>query len=226
MWPFVQEWRFTMRVVLYARSSTTKDQKPELQIEEMRSYCIARGFVIEKEIIDFGYSGTTDKRPGLLELMKLAKGRKIGGVIVLKLDRLFRSLKHLTSSLSEFDELGVQFISIKDQLDMTTSSGRLMANILGSFAEFEADLARERTILGLDHARRLGKILGRPKKHDYSKIIELRKQGLSYRKIAAELNCAEGVVSRVLADARKSVPKSSEKTGLMETLKMIEEVKN
>lgn len=215
-----------MRVVLYARSSTTKDQRPELQIEEMKSYCVARGFIIEKEIIDFGYSGTTDKRPGLLELLKLVRARKVGGVVVLKLDRLFRSLKHLTSSLSEFDELGVKFISIKDQLDMTTSSGRLTANILGSFAEFEADLARERTLLGLDHARRIGKTLGRPKKHDYEKIIELRQQGHSYRKIAAELNCAEGVVSRVLSDARKSGLKSDNKMRLMDNLEVAGESKN
>lgn len=193
-----------MRVVLYARSSTTKDQKPELQIEEMRDYCKSRGFMVCRELIDFGFSGTTDKRPGLVELFDLVRRRKVDGVIVLKLDRLFRSLRHLTTSLSEFEQLGVKFISVKDQIDMTTSAGRLMANILGSFAEFETDLIRERTLLGLDHARRTGKTLGRPKKHNYEKIIEFRSKGYSYRQIAKELGCAQGVVSSVLADARKS----------------------
>lgn len=220
MWPLVQERRFTVRVVLYARSSTTKDQKPELQIEEMRDYCKSRGFIICKELVDFGFSGTTDKRPALVELLKLVRCRKVDGVIVLKLDRLFRSLKHLSASLSEFEELGVKFISVKDQIDMTTSAGRLMANVLGSFAEFEADLCRERTLLGLDHARRMGKTLGRPKKHDHKKIIELRSQGYSYRKIASELSCAEGVVSSVLSDARKSLENSEPKTEAMETMKV------
>ncbi len=193
-----------MRVVLYARSSTTKDQKPELQIAEMREYCKHRGFTIVQELVDFGFSGTTDKRPGFLELMKLAKGRKVDGVVVLKLDRLFRSLKHLITSLSEFEQVGVKFISVNDQIDMTTSAGRLMANVLGSFAEFEADLIRERTHLGLDHARRMGKTLGRPLKHNSDKIIELRKQGRSYREIVAELKCPMGVVSRVIGAALKS----------------------
>lgn len=193
-----------MRVVLYARSSTTKDQKPELQIEEMRNYCKASGFTVIKEIVDFGFSGTTDKRPGLVELNKLVKGRKADGVIVLKLDRLFRSLKHLITSLSEFEELGVKFISVKDQIDMTTSAGRLMVNLLGSFGEFEADLIKERTLLGLDHARRSGKILGRPQKHDSNKIVELRNLGRSYREIVDELNCPMGVVSRVISTALKS----------------------
>ncbi len=193
-----------MRVVLYARSSTTRDQKPELQIEEMREYCRHRRFDIVQELVDFGFSGTTDKRPGLSELMKLAKGRKVDGVIVLKLDRLFRSLKHLTTSLSEFEQVGVKFISVNDQIDMTTSAGRLMANVLGSFAEFEADLIRERTLLGLEHARRRGKILGRPPKHDVAQIINLRKLGRSYRDIVAELDCPMGVVSRAIASALKS----------------------
>ena len=109
--------------------------------------------------------------------MKLAKGRKVDGVVVLKLDQLFRSLKYLITSLSEFEQVGVKFISVNAQIDMTTSAGRLMANVLGSFAEFEADLIRERTHLGLDHARRMGKTLGRPQKHNSDKIIELRKPG-------------------------------------------------
>lgn len=193
-----------MRVILYARVSTTRDQKLEVQLDEMRLYCKNRNFEVVKEITDFGYSGTTDKRPGLVELNKLVKGRKADGVIVLKLDRLFRSLKHLITTLSEFEELGVKFISLKEQIDMTTSSGRLLVGLLGAFAEFEADIIRDRTLLGLDFARKSGKILGRPTKHDPNKIIALRNEGNSYRKIAVELNCPLGVVSQVISSGRKS----------------------
>lgn len=193
-----------MRVVLYARSSTTKDQKPELQIEEMREYCKHRGFTIVKELIDFGYSGATEKRPGLVELMKLSKGRKVDGVIVLKLDRLFRSLKDLIYTLSELENWGVTFVAVRDNIDMTTSAGRLMGHLLGAVAEFELDLIKERVNLGLDHARRSGKVLGRPAKHNTQRIIDLRKSGRTYRQIVAELNCPMGVVSRVIASALKS----------------------
>ncbi len=137
----------TKRVAIYARCSTSHhDQKPEIQLENLRDYAARRGWEISHEIVDHGHSGTTKSRPGLKKLMELSKKRKIDTVMVLKLDRLFRSLKDIVGTLQEFDDLGVEFVSLNDHIDMTTASGRLLTYIIASFAEFEAALIRERTI--------------------------------------------------------------------------------
>lgn len=202
----------TKRVVLYARCSTTRDQNPEVQLAELRRFCIARNWIILEEITDHGFSGTTNDRPGLKKLLQLVRERQVDVVVVLKLDRLFRSLKHLVITVEEFEELNVEFVSVKDQFDLTTSAGRLLRNLLACFAEFEAALIRERTLIGLDHAVAMGKKLGRPQTKDINAIQELRAKGLSYREIASRLNCSMGAVCRALKSAPKSVPKHDQKS--------------
>lgn len=197
------------RVLLYARVSTShREQKPEVQLYEMRKFCEARGWEVVEEIVDHGYRGATDNRPGLKQLYKLVRGRKVDVIVVAKLDRLFRSLKHIVLSLQEFSDLGVDFVSLREQIDMTTAGGRLMTHIVGAFAEFEKDLIRERTMDGLDYAVSQGKVLGRPETKDSARILELRAQGMSYRKIAKELNCSQGAVCRAIDAASKWVQKT------------------
>ncbi len=201
-----------MRVAIYARVSTEKDQNPELQIHELKAYCVSRGWSLEREIIDRGYSGgtTAASRPGLRELMALARSRSIDAVVVLKLDRLFRSLKDLLITLEELSALGITFVAVRDQVDYSTAAGRLFVSVLGSLAEFERALIRERTILGLEHARRRGKRLGRPRKHKTDEILRLRATGSSYRQIQRELGVPMGVISRALVAAPKSPSKEHE----------------
>lgn len=103
---------------------------------ELASFCDARNWHILEEIVDHGYSGGTDQRPGLKQLLTLVHARKVDIILVTKLDRIARSLKHLVAMLDEFQELGVQFVSIHDQIDLTTPAGRLMLHIIASFAEF------------------------------------------------------------------------------------------
>lgn len=205
------------RVILYARCSTARDQNPEVQLSELRRYCAAREWTITEEITDLGFTGTNADRPGLKRLLTLVRERQVDVVVVLKLDRLFRSLKHLVLTVEEFEELGVEFVSVKDQFDLTTSAGRLLRNLLACFAEFEAALIRERTLIGLDHAVSIGKKLGRPKETDFESIVNLRFQGFSYRAITAKLNCSMGTVCRALRTASKSgsviEEKSPVKTG-------------
>ena len=157
-----------LRVATYSRVSTTKrEQKPEVQVEELRRYCKARGFKIAHEVTDRA-TGGNDDRPGLKQLLSLVRSREVDVVMVVKLDRLFRSLRHLVNTLSEFEALGVKFIATRDQVDLTTPAGRMFVQILGSLGEFERELIRERIMLGLDHAKRQGKVLGRPKIKDRS----------------------------------------------------------
>ncbi len=93
-----------MRVALYARVSTVQHQSPESQLHKLRSFCVSKGYEIAEEIVDHGYSGrlSEEKRPGFKQLMKMARSRQVDGVIVLKLDRLARSVQELIRVLNEF----------------------------------------------------------------------------------------------------------------------------
>ena len=193
-----------MNVVTYSRVSTNKrEQKPEVQVHELRRYCKARKFKITNEIVDRAKGGTDD-RQGFKQLLKLVRAREVDAVVVVKLDRLFRSLKHLVNTLSEFEALGVKFIATRDQVDLTTPAGRMFVQILGSLAEFERELIRERIFLGLDHARRQGKRLGRPQKNDYEAVRKLRGQGMSYQQIEKSLKLSSGSVWRALQPVTKN----------------------
>jgi DNA invertase Pin-like site-specific DNA recombinase len=202
-----------LTVLTYSRVSTSnKDQKPEVQVHELRRYCKARGWKIAHEIVDHGFSGGTENRPGFKKLMALARERRVDVVVVVKMDRLFRSLKHLVATLEEWQSLGVQFVATKDSIDYTTPGGRLFAQILGSLAEFEKSLLVERTKMGLDHARANGKILGRPRVRDDKEILKLRSQGLSYTGIERQLGISRGAIYRAIKSVSKTPPKQSRKT--------------
>lgn len=186
------------KVALYVRCSTSKDQSLDLQLDILREYVKSRSWEIIHEFQDFGFSGGSNNRPALQELIQQVRRGVVNVVCVSKLDRFFRSLRHLVVTLDEFEELGCQFISVGDQIDFTTSAGRLHIQIIGAFAEFERSLIRERTIAGLDAARRRGKSLGRPSINKESEIIHLRENGLSYRAIQDKLGISASVVTRVL----------------------------
>jgi DNA invertase Pin-like site-specific DNA recombinase len=100
--------------------------------------------------------------------------------------------------LQELDELGVAFVSLKDNIDLSTSAGRLMMHMLGAFAQFEADLIRERVRAGVKRAREKGKRLGRPCVTETAKVIDLRKNGHSIREIARQLGVSRGAIERAI----------------------------
>lgn len=207
-----------LHVLTYSRVSTDdKGQRPEVQRDELRRFCAARDWEIAEEIIDHGYSGGTDDRPGLKKLLKMVRSRQVDAVVVVKLDRLFRSLKHLVATLDEFQALGVLFCATADAIDYSTPSGRLFAQILGCLAEFEKSLLIERTKMGLAYARSQGKRLGRPSKHDPEVIRQLRASGLSYRAIQKKLGVSMGSITHALHGALKTpskiAPKNTRKAG-------------
>jgi DNA invertase Pin-like site-specific DNA recombinase len=198
-----------MNVATYSRVSTAdKGQNPDVQVSELRRYSAARGWSVVDEIIDHGFSGASDQRPGLKRLLSLVRTRKVDVVVVVKLDRLFRSLKHLVTTLEDFQSLGVQFVAIKDNVDYSTPSGRLFVQILGSLAEFEKSLLRERTLAGLEYAKARGKRLGRPKSRDDQFIIKLRNAGMTYTQIQRQLGCGRSAIYRALKAMSKTVSKA------------------
>jgi hypothetical protein len=125
----------------------------------------ARGWHIVEPYVD-RLTGSVEARPALNRLMADARQRKFDVVVVWKLDRFARSLKHLVTAIAEFESLGVQFVSLRDNLDLTTPSGRLMFHVIGAMAEFERSLIQERVCAGLRNARAKGRVLGRPRLPD------------------------------------------------------------
>ena len=190
-----------MRTLIYARVSTSHhNQNPQIQIQELRKYCEARGWDVVKEIIDHGYSGGTDKRPGLQELFLMVAHKEIDCICVVKLDRLFRSLRQLVTVLDDFQSKNIAFVAVKDSVDYTSPAGKLFTQILGSLAEFEKALVRERTIAGLQYAKHVkGKTLGKPKKkYNIELMLHLKQQGMSVRAIAKLVGTSHSTVAREL----------------------------
>jgi DNA invertase Pin-like site-specific DNA recombinase len=150
-----------MRAAIYARVSTS-DQTVDNQLLELRRYIEARGWNAVNEYIDV-MSGAKDRRPGLDDLVRDARRRKFDAVIVWKLDRLGRSLRHLVLLMEELQQLGVALVSLGEGLDLSTPAGRLQAGLLAVVASFERERIRERVMSGLQRAKAQGKALGRPK---------------------------------------------------------------
>jgi DNA invertase Pin-like site-specific DNA recombinase len=187
----------TKRVALYARVSTHLGQDPEMQLRELRAFAAARGWTVAAEYVDKGISGAKDRRPQLDLLVAGAHSRAFDIVLCWKLDRFARSVKHLVTALAEFDALGVQFVSLRDNLDLTTPSGRLMFHVIAAMAEFERALIQERVRAGLRNARAKGKRLGRPTVSiPQAKVQRLRAQGLSWSRVAEATGVAKATLLR------------------------------
>jgi DNA invertase Pin-like site-specific DNA recombinase len=116
-------------------------------------------------------SGSVTERPGLTQA--LSHLRAGDTLVVWRLDRLGRSLPHLTETVSQLQQRGIGFRSLQEQIDTTTSGGKLIFHVFGALAEFERDLIRERTQAGLAAARARGRLGGRPKKLADAKQVEL-----------------------------------------------------
>jgi DNA invertase Pin-like site-specific DNA recombinase len=187
------------RVAIYARVSTTNHgQDASLQTGEMGQFAEARGWQLADEYVDSGVSGTKDSRPELNRLMADAKRRRFDVVLVWKLDRFGRSLRHLVNALAEFESLNIAFVSLSDNLDLSTASGRLMFQIIGAMAEFERALIQERVRAGIRNARAKGRRIGRPRVAvDAARIAALRASGLSWPSIAREMGVSVGTAYRV-----------------------------
>jgi DNA invertase Pin-like site-specific DNA recombinase len=195
----------TFRIALYARVSTSNGQQdPEMQLRELREYAERRDLAVVGEYVD-RMTGSKDSRPALNRLMADAAQRKFDAVLVWKLDRFGRSLRHLVNALAELEALGLTFISLRDNLDLSTPSGRLMFQIIGAMAEFERALIQERVRAGLRNARSKGKRLGRPRQYiNASQVLALRESGASWRAIAKELGLGTGTVYRIAQGPSKN----------------------
>lgn len=186
------------RAAIYARVSTF-DQQPENQLAELRRYAVARGWDV-REFVDHGVSGSKERRPALDEMVKDAKRRRFDAVVVWRLDRLGRNLKHLITLIDEMQALGIAFVSLNEGIDATTPAGKLQLHILAAIAEFERARIQERVKAGLARARAQGKRLGRPRKSKSSYAIE----GMTVRQAANVWGVSKSTAARWIASATES----------------------
>ena len=199
------------RAAIYARVSTTNHgQDVSMQTRDLEQFAQARGWRLVDSYLDVGISGSKDKRPQLDRLMADAHKRRFDIVIVWRFDRFARSVSHLLRALETFNALGIAFVSLSEQMDTTTPTGKMIFTVLGAVAELERSLIVERVRAGLRNARAKGKTLGRPRKIvDATKIAALRSQGRSWRDIAREVGTNTASARRAVLTCDKNVSRAA-----------------
>lgn len=196
-----------LRVARYLRVST-KDQNLDLQRDETAALAAQRGWRIVETFEDHGISGSKDRRPALDRMLASARRGRFDCVLVWRSDRLFRSLKHLVTTVHDLGEQGVGFVSCTEAFDTQSASGRLLLHVLAAMGEFERTIIAERSAAGVAAARRRGVRLGRPRaQFDLDRAIALRASGQSYKNIAAVIGVSVGVLHAALhAEGVREVP--------------------
>jgi DNA invertase Pin-like site-specific DNA recombinase len=193
------------RAGIYARVSTLNaGQDPGMQVAELTEYCKRRGWKVAGEYIDKGISGATDSRPELNRLMADAHRRAVDCVVCWKFDRFARSTSHLLRALETFRSLGIDFVSVTEQIDTSTPTGKMVFTILGSVSEIERSLCVERVKCGMKNARAKGKIIGRPPLRRFSRmemeqIRASRKKRRSIRQLAIHHQTTQYTINRIVA---------------------------
>lgn len=196
-----------MKVAIYARVSTAdREQNPETQLMPLRDFCHAQGWEVYQEYVDTASALDVAHRTAWQRLLDDATKRKFKIVLVFKLDRAFRSVKHMHDTLHTWEALGIAFKSTREQFDTSTALGRLLLNLLAALAEFELELIRERVKAGMDRAARQGKKIGRPRVTDrrgfqsrYKTNLERLSAGdISRRRAAKELGIGYATLKRLL----------------------------
>jgi DNA invertase Pin-like site-specific DNA recombinase len=150
----------------YTRVSTVS-QTLEQQNEALEAAGVSKTF-------SDTMSGARDDRPGLAET--LAYVREGDSVVVWKLDRLGRNLQHILATVKALTDRGVTLVSTSDGIDSSTAAGRMMIGVLGSLAEYERELIKERTALKRETSRANGIKFGRPRKVDDAEHIATAKR--------------------------------------------------
>lgn len=185
-----------MTLIGYARVSTL-EQDEALQVDALT----AAGCDPSRIYVDH-ISGSSTSRP---ELDRVWEYLRAGDTLVVwRLDRLGRSLKHLVELVGELAEREIEFRSLSESIDTTTPTGRLTFHLFASIAEFERDLIRERTAAGLAAARVRGRVGGRPRSLSATQVQQARRMmevdGLPVADVAGVLRVSRATLYRALAE--------------------------
>lgn len=199
-----------MRVIGYARVSTDEQAQEGVSLEAQRgrieAYCVAKDWDLVGVEADPGMSAKDMKRPGLQAVLEAVRSRRVAAIVVYKLDRLTRSVIDLNHIVELLDKNGVALVSMQESLDATTPTGRLMLNLLASVSQWEREVIGERTKEAMRYLKEQGQVISRPTygynikagklhedEHEKGVLVRIRTwrtQGMSYRRIAAELDAA------------------------------------
>lgn len=182
-----------MRIIGYTRVSTeeqsTNGVSLAAQEAKLRAYADLYGHEVIAVVVDAGHSAKTLDRPGLNQVLEALTSGEAEGAIVMKLDRLTRSVRDLGALLDEYFQ-HFALISVGEQVDTTTAGGRLVLNLLTSVSQWEREVISERTSAALQHKKANGVKLGAPALDNpaaLARVRELNAQGYSLRYIACAL---------------------------------------
>lgn len=208
------------KIALYARVSTLLNQDPENQLIHLRRFAENRGFTVAGEFVDKGISGTKERRPALDEMLKRARLGEFQLIGVAALDRLGRNTKHLLIMIDELRHFNVAIVSLTEGIEFDSPIGRATLTIISAISQLERNLISER----IKNALAAKKMAAQQTGSDWrcgresvitpdliSKVQELRRQGISIRKIAKKLGVGKSTVQRILAVP--TTPKISDEVG-------------
>jgi DNA invertase Pin-like site-specific DNA recombinase len=186
---------------IYVRVSTP-DQHVESQLYDLRQLALDRGFEVVQEYCDWGVSGRKARRPGLDTLMADARRKKFSVVLVAAFDRMARGVKHFLQVMDEFDSLGIEFVSRRENIDTSGPMGRLFLTLIGSIAELESDLIRERVLAGMRRAKLDGVRIGRaPMNIDRPAIVRDRLSGMTLTAVSKKWGISRSLVCKLVKRA-------------------------
>ena len=191
-----------MKVAIYARVSTTKDQSCERQILELRQIAENHNWKIVDEYVDEGISGAKRNRPELDRMLKDALLRKFDVVATLELSRLGRSVKNMCEIADLLKQKNINLFVKNQNIDTSTIVGELFFNIINSISQYERDLTAERIKSGLENAKRKGKTLGRKSNLNLETqkiILNMKSQGIGLKKIAKETKVSVQTIRKLLS---------------------------
>lgn len=191
------------RCAIYGRVSTS-DQHVENQRCQLRELAARRGFEVVHEYTDIGVSGSNARRKGLDAMLADAHRRKFSIVLVAAFDRVARSVKHFLTVMDELNDLGIEFISARENIDTSGAMGRMFVTILGCIAELERSLIIERIRAGMHRRRLEGLPMGRaPLDIDHQSLIHDRLSGMSLTQVSKKYGVSRASVVRFAREAMK-----------------------
>jgi len=194
----------TTKVALYCRVSTT-DQYPENQVRVLTDLAEKNGAEIVATFIDKGISGVKKDRDALNQMLSAARSRNFNTLYVLSIDRLSRSVKNLIETVETLNELGITIVFQRENIDTKSAMGNFFLTVLGSLAQFEREIMRERINAGIARAKSQGKKMGRPSKLNdglRNAVTMLYQKGVSIRDIAKTCTVGIGTVYKVVNDIK------------------------
>jgi DNA invertase Pin-like site-specific DNA recombinase len=191
------------KAAIYARVSTS-DQHVETQLYQLRELAARRGFEIVHEYTDVGVSGSRARRPGLDAMLADAHRRKFSIVLVAAFDRVARSVRHFLTVVDELNDLGIEFVSARENIDTSGPMGRMFVTIIGCIAELERSLIVERIKAGMRRRKLEGYSLGRaPLAIDHQSLVRDRLSGMSLTKVSKRYGVSRASVVRFTRTAMK-----------------------